>query len=114
MKFLSGKDLPAERVRQQNDEYNIPVTVNFPFTVEDADVQPVGGYSLNVLPEGLRDSIEYTVFTKTPLQGASEGTDQHPDRIKIYGEWYSVVAVKPWLSNLDEYYLAYVKRETLR
>lgn len=114
MKFLSGVEIQGQRVRIQNDEYNVPRVVKIPFTVEDADIQPIKGSSLMALPEGLRSDIEYQIYTPTPLSSGVEGTDIRPDMLFIYGEWFVVVSVSGWKNSLDENYLAFVKRETLR
>lgn len=113
MRFLDGIDVPATRTRMQPDEYNKFTEVTFDFVVKNADIQPTGN-KLMALPEGLRNSVEYTVYSKTPMTAGKEGSNEKPDKLLIYGEWFVVIKCDPWLNGLDDYYLAYVSRETKR
>lgn len=114
MKFLQGVDINALRVRIQNDEYNIPRSIEFDFTVKNADIQPVKGNELQAVPEGYRVKSVYKVFSKTPLTAGKEGSDNLPDKLLIFGEWHVVFKVEKWLYGLDDYYLAYVVNENPR
>ena len=114
MKFLQGIDVQAVRTRVQNDEYNIPRQEKFEFVVKDADIQPVKGNDIQIIPEGYRGKSLYKVYSKTPMTAGKEGTDNLPDKLLIFGEWHSVFVVEKWLHGLDDYYLAYLVNENLR
>ncbi len=114
MRFLQGVDVQAVRVRSQLDEYNIPQAITLDFVVKNADIQPVKGSELLVIPEGYRTKSVYKVFSKTPMTAGHEGTDTLPDKVLIFGEWCVVFKVEPWLQGLDDYYLAYVVSENQR
>lgn len=114
LKFLQGIDVEAVRTRVQNDEYNIPRTVEFEFIVANADIQPVRGNEINIIPEGFRGKSLYKIYSKTPMTAGKEGTDNLPDKVLIFGEWHSVYQVEKWLYGLDDYYLAYVVNENPR
>lgn len=66
------------------------------FTIEAASLQPISGKTLQALPEGYRSKAQYSFWTKTPIRGIEQGTDQLPDLIFIDGLWYSIYSLKDW------------------
>lgn len=66
------------------------------FEIEAASLQPISGKTLQALPEGYRSKAQYSFWTKTPIQGIQQGTDQLPDMILIDGLWYSIYSLKDW------------------
>lgn len=66
------------------------------FDIEASSVQPIDGRTLQALEEGYRSKAVYQFWTKTPIRGLEQNTDQLSDQIYIDGAWYSVYNFKNW------------------
>ena len=80
-----------------------------PFTIENASVQPVTGYSLQAVPEGYRDNRVVKIYTTTEVVIGEEGTTLKGDQIEFEtGRWGRVIKVEPWQVGVQSHYLAFV------
>lgn len=113
-RFIPTINLEAVRVFQEQDEYYATTKVEVPFTVEEADVQPVKGWELSALPEGYRQKGVFKIYTPTEMIAGVEGTDKLPDKVKYKGTWWVVFSVEPWLDGLDDHYCVYIVSENGR
>jgi hypothetical protein len=66
-----------------------------PWTMR-ASIQPMKGYEMMMLPEGLRNSEVKKVYTQTVLQVASEDTQLLGDRLTIDGKTYEIKYREDW------------------
>ena len=113
-RFLPKVDLKAKRTIQQNSEYNRLEEHEVDFTIEDADLQPMGQSSLDVDSAGHRIKADYKIYTKTYVQEGSEAKGHKPDKVYIYGEWFVVVKVQSWINGLDDHYCVFVTTQNKR
>jgi len=109
-RLIPRKTLNAKRVTGGVDADGYPIDdVDVAFTVENASVQPVTGYSLQAVPEGYRDNRVVRVYTTTEVLIGDEGTDLKGDQIEFEpGRWGRVVKVEPWQVGVQSHYLAFV------
>ncbi len=115
-KLLPRRTFAGRRIAQVLDEFNIPSEDITPFTVEQANAQPVTGHHLEVLPEGYRDKKVYKVYTTTLVKSVEEVTEDYADTIEVLpSEWFKVIKVEPWQGyGLQSHYLAYCVKENER
>lgn len=65
-----------------------------------ASVQPARGRDLQYLTEGLRQSVEHVVYTRTKLRTADQNTGLLADQLVIDGETFDVVHVESHRAGL--------------
>lgn len=83
------------------------------FEIEDTSLQPIDGHTLQALAEGYRSRAAYQFWTKTPIRGLEQNTEELSDQILINGEWYSVYNFKDWVrtSFLSHYHCVAIREE---
>lgn len=111
-------DLNARTVETTFDSSNYPTGETYTtFTLSTCTVQPASGTDLRVLPEGLRDSEVYNIFTETDAQPALEGTTSKSDEVFLSSDyasdegWFVVVKRKAWRNNIIPHYHLMVVRK---
>lgn len=111
-------DLTARTVQIVFDTRNRPTSETFvEFTLDSCTIQPASGSDLEVLPEGLRDSEAFNVFTNTPLKTAIRGTTEDGDEVFIPSPYtqvpgyFSVIKVKAWQVGVIPHYRVLVVRD---
>lgn len=115
---IRRRDLTARTVTNTLDSRNRPIAdVVDEFTLDACTIQPAQGADLEVLPEGLRDSEVFNVFTNTPLKTAVRGTSQDSDEVFIPApftalpDFFTVLKVKVWTNDIVPHYKATVVRK---
>lgn len=76
-----------------------------------ASVQPTSPEDMELLPEGRRGRLAYTLFSDTELRTADSNTGTNADRVTIDGAVYEVSAVAPWQNSILPHYRAVVTLE---
>lgn len=80
------------------------------FTIE-ASVQPATPDDIQLLPEGKRDRLAYTLYSDTALRIANDNTQQPGDVVTIDGETFEAMARRPWQNNIIDHHVAIVVKE---
>jgi len=76
---------------------NLDNTIEYEeFTIQSSSLQPIGGFTLQAVPEGYRQNARYTFWTITDILPLMQGTDQLSDQILIDGKWYSIYSLSDW------------------
>lgn len=65
--------------------------------------QPISGEEREALPEGVRSSAQWKVYTKTELQTADQFNKTPADEIAFNGDRHVVVQVEPRQSLIPHY-----------
>lgn len=79
------------------------------FTIDDANVQPLGGREAQTLPEGLRQRTGKVIYTDTELRAVDPQADQPGDRLDYEGETYEVRKVEEHDGLLSHYKVTAVR-----
>ena len=86
----------------------VDLTPTTTFTIW-ASVQPIKEQELESLPEGLRTSDVFKMYTNTHLLTAREDI-KNPDEVDLYGERYLVADVEIWgNTQLSHYKILVIK-----
>lgn len=82
------------------------------FTIK-ASVQPLTGKALEALPEGLRSTDVYTLYTDATLNVASQDDEQKADEVEIGGTRYEVQRQQAWDNGVVNHNAYIVQRVSL-
>lgn len=91
--FVKGQHVPAS-----------DVTTTFDIK---CSLQPIGvsaGKSLISLPENVRESATFSIYTDTELQTVNEANSTKADRVVISGRKYDVILVQPWQNDVINHF----------
>lgn len=77
-------------------------------TLEDestirASIQPISGRQRQALPEGIRQTVDLRLYTKSELRTADDQQGVPADHVVIDGEAYRVVQVQQWRQLMAHY-----------
>lgn len=71
-----------------------------------ASVQPLSGREKLTLPEGVREKVEYKLYTDFQLLTVDEKTSKNADRVVLFGKTYEIVKVEIWQNKVIPHYKA--------
>lgn len=74
-----------------------------------ASFQPIKGEDLQNLPEGVRSSNIFKIYTKTEVKNVKQGTDRRGDLITFKGVAYEAIQVFPWQNGTMNHYKVIVQ-----
>lgn len=71
--------------------------------------QPAQGEDLQDLPEGVRSSNTFKIYTKTEVKNVKQGTDVRGDLITFKDTVYEALDVAPWQNGTMNHYKVIVQ-----
>lgn len=80
------------------------------FTIQ-ASVQPTTPNDVQLLPEGKRDRLAYTLYSDTSLRIANDNTQEPGDIVTIDGDSFEAMARRPWQNSIIDHHVTIVVKE---
>lgn len=100
-KATTGSGWPEDRVE------DIP-------NLENCGVQPITGWQINALPEGLRNSAKYRLYTTSELSHYEEREGAPIMKVEWDSKWWEVREVRKWNYGVQSHYEAILVEDKVR
>lgn len=71
-----------------------------------ASVQPLSGDENLTLPESLRESQNYWLYTDTKLQTTDEKNKTKADQVTLFSKTFQIIRVEAWQNGVIPHYKA--------
>jgi hypothetical protein len=102
---IPRKNFPARRVVETLDKFNRPTGLTYTdFLVKNCTIQPYTGEVMVLGADGASDMASFVMYTDTSVFEGNDGGSRKADQVYYLNNWYKVVKVKPWLSEVIPHY----------
>jgi hypothetical protein len=102
---IPRKNFPARRVTETVDKFNRPTALTYvDFVARNCTIQPYTGKDMVLGSDGASDTASFIMYTDTAMYTGVDGVHTKADQVQYLGDWYKVVKVKPWLSEVIPHY----------